>query len=78
MSLDPQPPWATAHRLRVGARLRAARTDARLSQERLGELAGIDRKTVVRAEAGQVDLKLSAWLALARALGVPLADLVRE
>ncbi|MFF3431250.1 helix-turn-helix transcriptional regulator [Streptomyces sp. NPDC002602] len=48
------------------------------SQERLAELAGIDRKSVVRPEGGSSDARLTVWLRLARAVGVPLADLVRE
>ncbi|WP_369780705.1 helix-turn-helix transcriptional regulator [Streptomyces sp. R33] len=44
----------------------------------MAELAGVDRKTVVRLEAGTSDAQLGVWLRIARAAGVPLADLVRE
>ncbi|MFJ1865565.1 helix-turn-helix transcriptional regulator [Streptomyces sp. NPDC088097] len=78
MSTDPPPTWAVARRRAIGARLRDARTDAHLSQEQLAELAGIDRKTVVRLEGGTSDARLTVWLRLARAVKVPLAHLVRE
>ncbi|MEU4947746.1 helix-turn-helix transcriptional regulator [Streptomyces lavendulae] len=78
MSADPPPTWVLTRRRVIGARLRAARMEAELSQERLADLAGIDRKTVVRLEAGMSDVRLGVWLSLARALGAPLADLVRE
>ncbi|MFF6940488.1 helix-turn-helix transcriptional regulator [Streptomyces lavendulae] len=78
MLADPPPAWVLTRRRVIGARLRAARTAAELSQERLADLAGIDRKTVVRLEAGVSDVRLGVWLSLARAAGVPLAELVRE
>ncbi|MFD4740639.1 helix-turn-helix transcriptional regulator [Streptomyces virginiae] len=78
MHTEPPPDWAPARRRVIGARLREARTVAGLSQERLAEMAGIDRKTVVRLEGGTSDARLTVWLRLARALGVSLAELVRE
>ncbi|MFI8278508.1 helix-turn-helix transcriptional regulator [Streptomyces sp. NPDC085929] len=78
MSSDPPPNWVVTRRRIIGARLRDARTTVRLSQEELAELAGIDRKTVVRLESGTSDARLTVWLRLARAVGVQLADLVRE
>ncbi|MFJ5804885.1 helix-turn-helix transcriptional regulator [Streptomyces sp. NPDC093093] len=78
MCNDPPPTWAVARRRAIGSRLRDARIAADLSQERLAELAGIDRKTVVRLEGGSSDVRLTIWLLLARALNVPLAELVKE
>ncbi|WKD36486.1 helix-turn-helix transcriptional regulator [Streptomyces xanthophaeus] len=78
MHTDPPPAWVLARRRAIGARLREARTAAGLSQERLAEMAGIDRKTVVRLEGGHSDARLTVWLRLARIIGVPLAELVRE
>ncbi|MFG2976320.1 helix-turn-helix transcriptional regulator [Streptomyces sp. NPDC048331] len=78
MQTDQPPDWVSLRRRAIGARLRDARTRAELSQERLAELAGIDRKTVVRLEGGYSDARLTVWLRLARAVGVPLAELVRE
>ena len=78
MHTDPPPDWVLARRRAIGARLRHTREAAGLSQERLAELAGVDRKTVVRLEGGQRDVRLSVWLRLAAALGVPLAHLLKE
>ncbi|MFD8577127.1 helix-turn-helix transcriptional regulator [Streptomyces virginiae] len=78
MYVDQPPAWVLARQRAIGARLREARISANLSQERLAELAGIDRKTVVRLEGGQRDVRLTVWLRLAHAVGVPFAHLVRE
>jgi transcriptional regulator with XRE-family HTH domain len=78
MAADPHPPWVLARRRRIGAHIRTAREAAGLSQERLAELAGADRKTIHRLEYATTDPPLSLLLRIARALGVPLADLLRE
>ncbi|MFB6811265.1 helix-turn-helix transcriptional regulator [Streptomyces sp. NPDC056387] len=75
---DPPPAWTHTRRRAIGSRLREARTAAGLSQERLADMAGVDRKTIVRLESGTSDVRLGTWLRIARAVGVPLADLVRE
>lgn len=62
----------------MGDRLRTGRTAASLTQEKLGEIAGVDRKTVVRLESATTDARIAVWLRLARAIGVPLAELVKE
>lgn len=77
MPTDP-PDWVLARRRAIGARVRAARTDAGLTQEALGERVGIDHKTVHRIEYATSDPSLSVLLGIARAAGVTLADLVRE
>ncbi|MFE2529841.1 helix-turn-helix transcriptional regulator [Streptomyces sp. NPDC059382] len=48
------------------------------SQDQLAELAGIDRKSGARLEGGSSDARLTVWSRLARVVGVPPADLVRE
>ncbi|MFI8360692.1 helix-turn-helix transcriptional regulator [Streptomyces sp. NPDC085612] len=78
MHADQPPAWVLARQRAIGIRLREARIREGLSQERLAELAGIDRKTVVRLEGGQRDVRLTIWLRLAHAIGVPVGDLVRE
>ncbi|WP_234431797.1 helix-turn-helix domain-containing protein [Streptomyces sp. NRRL S-241] len=70
------PDRALDRRRVIGARIRAARTDARLTQEALAEAVGIDSKTVHRIEYGLSDPRLSVLLDLADALGVPLVELV--
>ncbi|MFD7555189.1 helix-turn-helix domain-containing protein [Streptomyces sp. NPDC059835] len=77
MPSDP-PGWVLAHRAVIGAPIRAARTTPQLSQVQLGECAGIDHKTIHRIEYGISDPRLSVLLLIVGAVGVPLADLIRE
>lgn len=78
MSTDQPPDWALLRRQEIGAALRRAREQAGLTQIQLGELAGMDHKTVHRIEYGTSDPRLTMLLRLAAALGVPLAELVQE
>ncbi|MFE9363670.1 helix-turn-helix domain-containing protein [Streptomyces sp. NPDC006978] len=73
----PLPAWAIARRRELGQRLVAARLTAGLSQERLGDLVGMERRTIQRYEAGARDPRYTDLLLLADALGVDPADLVR-
>ncbi|MCX4823757.1 helix-turn-helix domain-containing protein [Streptomyces sp. NBC_01142] len=77
MPADPQPDRVLTHRRAIGARIRAAREAAGLTQEKLGELANADRKTINRIEYAISDPPLSLLILLADAIGVPLSDLVR-
>ncbi|MGP3684169.1 helix-turn-helix transcriptional regulator [Streptomyces sp. IBSNAI002] len=77
MQIDP-PDWVLARRRAIGARIRAARNDADLTQEALGERVGIDNKTVHRIEYAVSDPSLTVLLGIAKACGIPLAELVRE
>ncbi|WP_435192754.1 helix-turn-helix transcriptional regulator [Streptomyces sp. NRRL F-5630] len=52
--------------------------EAAITQETLAERSGLDRKTVVRIEGGTHSTLLDHLLLIARALGRPLADLVRS
>nr|WP_202482073.1 helix-turn-helix transcriptional regulator [Streptomyces sp. SID5594] len=72
------PDWVLAHRRALGDRIRAARKALMMSQERLGELSGADRQTINRIEQGHYATRIDTLFRIARALGVPLADLVRE
>ncbi|MBT2401141.1 helix-turn-helix transcriptional regulator [Streptomyces sp. ISL-100] len=78
MPTEPPPEWVLTLREVVGRRIREARLAADLSQVALAELVGVDHKTVHRIEYGTRDPSLGLLLQLARALRVPLADLVRE
>ncbi|MER7807940.1 helix-turn-helix transcriptional regulator [Streptomyces sp900116325] len=78
MTTDPLPDWVLPRRQQIGAIIRTARTERGLTQIQLGELAGMDHKTVHRIEYGTSDPSLTMLLRLASALRVPLADLVRE
>ncbi|MGW3144819.1 helix-turn-helix domain-containing protein [Streptomyces sp. NPDC001177] len=77
MPTDPLPAWVLARRQRIGDHIRAARTARKLSQEKLGELTGLDRKTVNRIEQGTYGTSVDHLILIAHFLGVPLSDLVR-
>lgn len=78
MPTDPIPDWVLARRRAIGVRVRDARTGAGLTQEALGERAGIDHKTVHRIEYALSDPSLTMLLRIAAAVGLPLAVLVRD
>ena len=59
-----------------GKRLRELRLERALSQEKLGELAGLDRTYVSSAEAGRRNVSLKTIYKLAEALGVEAKDLL--
>lgn len=77
MPSAPPPDWVLARRRAVGARIRTARLHANLTQERLAELAGLDRQAINRIEQGHASPKLDNLLLIADALNTPLANLVR-
>lgn len=77
MPSDPLPDWVPTRRRAIGENIRAARTAKKLSQEKLGELTGLDRKTINRIEQGTHSTYLDHLLLIADALDIPLADLVR-
>ncbi|WP_435279195.1 helix-turn-helix domain-containing protein [Streptomyces sp. 1222.5] len=77
MPSDPLPAWVLTRRRAIGGAIRAARGTQKLSQERLGELTGLDRKTINRIEQGTHSTLLDHLLLIADVLGVPLSDLVR-
>lgn len=70
------PTWILQARVDLGNRIRDARMQADLTQEKLAELAGIDRTTLQKTEAGKTDPKFSLLLRLARALRLPARDLM--
>ena len=79
MPSAPQPDWVLDRRRAIGNHIRAARREVRprLSQERLAELAGMDRQAINRIEQGHQSPLLDTLIRIADALGVPLAELVR-
>ena len=56
--------------------MRGLRLARGLSQEKLGELAGLDRTYISSAEAGRRNVSLKTIYKLAEALGVEARDLV--
>ncbi|MFM9811585.1 helix-turn-helix domain-containing protein [Streptomyces scabiei] len=69
--------WIADHRRVIGDRVRAERLHQNLTQEKLYLAARVDRVTLQRVEAGE-DVRLSTLLKIARALGMSLAELVRD
>ncbi|MFF4576939.1 helix-turn-helix domain-containing protein [Streptomyces sp. NPDC001373] len=74
----PPPPHVIARRKRVGDTIRAARLKRNWTQEAFALHAGIDRASYIRIEQGQASPLLDTLIIISEALGVPLADLVRE
>jgi transcriptional regulator with XRE-family HTH domain len=74
---DPLPDWVLTRRRAIGDAVRAARGTRKLSQEKLGELTGLDRKTINRIEQGSHATLIDHLLLIADALGVPPSELVR-
>lgn len=77
MPSNPPPDWVLTRRRAVGDRIRIARERANLTQERLGEHAGVDRQAINRIELGHASPRLDTLIRLADALGRPINDLVR-
>lgn len=70
MPLDPPPDWLIPRRQQVGARIRAARHHAGLTQLELGNRVGRDHRTIHRWEYGQRVPTLDDLLLLADATGI--------
>ena len=66
----------TAQAEEFGRRVRATRRHNRVSQEKLGELAGLHRTYVGHLERGEVNPSLYNVIRIADALGVDPAELV--
>ena len=62
----------------LGRRLREHRTSRGLSQNRLGELAGLSPRYVSQLESGRGNISILRLLELARVLGVTVDELVRR
>ena len=61
---------------RFGERLRETRHRKGISQETLAELAGLHRTYVSGVERGERNISLANIERLARALGIPMSDLM--
>lgn len=67
---------ATAGRQSIGSRIRHLRNSTRMSQKGLATAARIGRVTLVRIENGAQSPRYETLVALARGLGLPVADLL--
>ncbi|MCC7420490.1 MAG: helix-turn-helix transcriptional regulator [Planctomycetaceae bacterium] len=65
-------------KVRFGQRLRALRTEQNISQEKLGEMAGLHRTFVSMVERGERNVTLATVEKLAKALGRRMADLMPD
>ncbi|MFJ2909345.1 helix-turn-helix domain-containing protein [Streptomyces sp. NPDC087228] len=76
---SPLPPERVLTRRRaIGDQVRAARLHANLSQEDVALRAGITLGPYNRIEQGHAAARIDTLIRIADAIGVPLADLVRE
>lgn len=73
----PPPDWVLDRRRQIGAQIRAAREHANLTQEKVANAIPMDRATYNRIEQGHASAGLDTLLLIARAIGVPLAQLVK-
>jgi transcriptional regulator with XRE-family HTH domain len=60
----------------MGKTLKRLRTKKKLSQAALAKRAGLSREYVNKIEAGRYDPPLSTLNSLAKALGVPVTELL--
>ncbi|MGW0550578.1 helix-turn-helix domain-containing protein [Streptomyces altiplanensis] len=74
----PPPDWVLARRRAIGDQIRAARLYANLTQETVAARAGMDRAAYNRIEQGHSAALVDSLILIADAIGVPLADLVRQ
>lgn len=65
-------------KVRFGQRLRNLRTERKISQEKLGEMAGLHRTFVSMVERGERNVTLATVEKLAKALGRTMADLMPD
>lgn len=63
---------------RFGKTLRELRTERALSQEKVAELAGLDRNYIGMIERGERNPAVVNVVKIAKALGVKPADLFRD
>lgn len=67
-----------SHRKALAQALRRFRREAKLTQERLGELAELNPKYIGEVERMEKNISLDALARIATALKVRVRDLVRE
>ena len=60
----------------IGIQIRERRKSLKITQQELADLAGISINTVVAAERGQGDPKISTYLAICNVLGLKLTTVL--
>lgn len=71
-----RPDWVRVRQIALGRRIADLRHAAELSQEELGNLAGVERRTVQRYENAVTDPRYADLLLIAHALRVHVTDLL--
>jgi transcriptional regulator with XRE-family HTH domain len=66
----------TSAQQKLGKKLRELRTESGLSQERLGEITGLDRTYISGIERGVRNPSLKNIEKLAKALKIPVSELI--
>lgn len=69
-------PSAATRVAMLGASIRRERLSQGISQQRLAEAIGTDQAVIARLEAGKHNTGIAAYIKIADALGVNLAELV--
>ncbi|HEX5596346.1 MAG TPA: helix-turn-helix transcriptional regulator [Micromonosporaceae bacterium] len=72
----PRPDWVRQEQIAFGRRIARHRKAARLSQDQLADRMGVERRTVQRYENAVTDPRFADLLLIARALGIPPAQLL--
>lgn len=75
---DPDAGDLTRFHLAVADRVREARLWRNLTQERLSHASDVPVRTLVALESGRTGVRLDTLWRIARAMDMPLSDLVRE
>ncbi|MFE2970897.1 helix-turn-helix domain-containing protein [Streptomyces sp. NPDC059340] len=69
--------WLLQERQRIGRRIREARMDRNLTQETVFLAVPLTRSFYQEIESGHANPTLTTLILIARAIGVPIAELVR-
>ena len=70
--------WLREQRRRIGRSIKAAREDANLTQERVFLAIPMSRAHYQDVEAGTANPSLNMLLAIARAIGISMSDLLKR
>lgn len=76
MPTDPRPDWVLVRRREIGHHIATLRAARGLTVDGLADAAGLDRKTVIRAEHAINSVGLDVLVQLAHGLGVRESELL--
>ncbi len=77
-SATPVPEDVLRRRRALGVRIRHAREDADLTQDRLADMVGLTRFAIWHIETGVHSVVVDRLMMIADAVRVPLSELVRD